>query len=460
MQRCFDSPVNFADFAEALQQRQLAVWHGPTGRWSPIPVGANPIVISQSTWSGLVSDARQVLNSFPTVLRWLQCLEQQGLWRALYSRLTGVEFWAAGQAPEDTWGHSTLRFDLFWDSDQLKIIEANCTIPAMQAYSDIVLESWQQATGTLLLPMRSNSLDLWTSLKALYFKNGGLNARPTVLILHRAGDSQLAEIEYHQQAWSCEAEVVCATPESCVVTDTGIMVGGKSIDLVYRHVFGWRLEAFPLWIQALKSNSTFQVYNPVSAHYEAKGFFAVLSEIAADENLSRTVGLLAEQRDAVNKRVPWTRIVPSRKNETDRRLLGLDEDAICMSIEDYVLKNSLGYGGHQVFIGSEWSNPETQLKLQRTVGKAQTVSPREFWRWMTQEAPDTWIIQKRMSGRRYQSKILTSRGEVSEVDGFADASVFLNSGTDNFCGGGVSRFASGPIVNIGGGGGLVPFIID
>ena len=460
MQGSFDSPVNFADFAEALQQRQLAVWHGATGRWNPIPVAATPIVIAHSSWFELVSDARQVLNSFPTILRWLQCQEQQVLWRALYSRLAGAEFWAAGQAPEATWGHSTLRFDLFWDGDHLKIIEANCTIPAMQAYSDIVLESWQQATGKLLLPLRSNSLDLWASLKALYIKNGGLKSRPTVLILHRAGDSQLAEIEYHQQAWSREAEVVCATPDSCVVTDAGIMVGGKNIDLVYRHVFAWRLEAFPLWIQALKSNMKFQIYNTVSAHYEAKGFFAVLSEIAADETLSRAAGLSSAEREAVNRRVPWTRIVPSKKNGTDRRLLGIDEDAIFLNMEDYVLKNSLGYGGHQVFIGSEWSNPDTQLKLQRTVGKAHTISPQEFWEWMTQEAPDTWIIQKRMSGRRYQSKILTSSGEVSEVDGFVDASVFLNSGGDELCGGGVSRFASGPIVNIGGGGGLVPFIID
>jgi hypothetical protein len=125
-----------------------------------------------------------------------------------------------------------------------------------------------------------------------------------------------------------------------------------------------------------------------------------------------------------------------------------------------VIKNSLGYGGHLVFIGSEWHQDATQARLKSLLKMNSQVSPALFWRWVRTESQDTWVIQQRMSGRRHKSKVLIEGRELAEIDGYADASVFLNTGTEPLCGGGVSRFASGPVVNIGTGGGLAPFIVE
>ena len=441
----------------------LAIWQKTSAIWQAIPVAQNPVVVKSSEWNLMVQDARLLLSCFPVVLTWLQRKENQVLWNLIFGELEGVEADAAHRNPSDTWGHATIRLDLFWHGDELKIIEANCTIPAMQAYSDMVLRRRSELLG-IPQPSRGNSADLLDSLLALYRRDGGEVARPRIAILHRDGDSQLAELEYFKHHWHDRAEVVLVTPSQWNEQD---------FDLVYRHIFATRLLDQPKLLAALRDSRRWRIYNPISAHYEIKAFLAMVAVVVSDDWISSDLGLSLNQREAIGRRVPWTRIIPSQ-----RYSVGQDSEIIASDIgfaanaEKYVIKHSSGYGGHFVFVGSEWHEPTTQVRLQNLLKVTEFVSPALFWRWVTTESQDVWVVQQRMSGRRYQSKVLSSGGGGLEignyveayvdgyVDGYVDASVFLNTGTEPLCGGGVSRFASGPVVNIGTGGGLAPLIID
>jgi hypothetical protein len=452
--------ANFAQLSQALEQRQIAVWNAKSARWQGIPVALSSLTIDPLSWESLSIDAKSVLDAFPYLLTWLQRKERSLLWQALFSRLSDSEKWAAMQNPKDTWGHATLRFDLYWHKTQWMVIEVNCTIPAMQAYSDMLMEAWQEATRVQILPRTSNSLDLWNSLASLYYANGGLAKKPVVLILHRSGDSQLAELEYHQHQWSSFADVLCATPEVCRVDHDGIYVGNRKIDLVYRHVFASVLESYPEWVPLLKKNRTFHIYNPISAHYEVKGFLALLSEVASDAALSAEVGLNPVHIRGINRRVPWTRLIHSYSNGLLNSPSDVTEDYFTSDIEDLVVKNSVGYGGQSVFIGGEWFSERSQNRLQKLMNVTETVTPKSFFNWIVHTSSDTWIVQKRMEGHRFNSEIIGKDGVKSTVDGFADASIFLNTSSSSppRCGG-VSRFGDHAIVNIGAGGGLVPFLI-
>ena len=447
--------------------RNLSIWQKSLGTWQPIPMAQNPVIVKRSEWDPMVLDARMVLSCFPQILAWIQHKENLSLWQILFGGMTGIEADAARRNPAETWGHATIRFDLFWHGAELKLIEANCTIPAMQAYSDMVLAAWSESRG-LPIPPRGNSDDLLDSLLALYRRDGGQAIRPRLGILHREGDAQLAELEYLTQHWQDRVEAVRVTPSQWEE---------QSFDLVYRHVFASRLSQETKLLTALHDSRRSRIYNPVSAHYEVKAFLAMVSVVASNDQLAATVGLSADQREATRRRVPWTRIIPSEKYQVNvvREAFGSRTDIDCASdsdfdsdsdfnfaghCDDYVIKNSLGYGGHLVFVGSEWHQDATQARLKSLLKMNSQVSPALFWRWVRTESQDTWVIQQRMSGRRHKSKVLIEGRELAEIDGYADASVFLNTGTKPLCGGGVSRFASGPVVNIGTGGGLAPFIVE
>jgi hypothetical protein len=86
------------------------------------------------------------------------------------------------------------------------------------------------------------------------------------------------------------------------------------------------------------------------------------------------------------------------------------------------------------------------------------VDLKSFLRWINSDQ-SLWVVQERMSGARRQTDVLT-RGGVESWNAWFDASIFLNTKGRQLCGGGVSRMAESPIVNIGTGGGLAPLVIE
>ncbi len=438
-------------YAEELRSRRVAVFQQDAASWLPIPAALTPTRVTRRHWNDLVKDAHAVISAFPKVMSWLHAAEQATLRAKVLAGLSPLEVEAALCAPSASWGHATLRMDLFWHGEEIKIIEVNCTIPAMQAYSDNVLQAWSAAGGTLgSAAMQSNTNELLQSLRAIYQLDGGVQSSPRIAILHRAGDSQLGELKWYVQEWRrAGVETFLATPDTLLREGGAWRVGGEPIDIVYRHIFAWRLEGHPL-SQPLKHNRESHVYNPMSAHYEAKAFLALVSHIASEADLRKLVGLDRREIDAIQRRVPWSRILS---------LGGATLEALQDRWTKMVFKRSVGYGGHQVIMGDEWHAETVQRRLGALRGKSETTTAAEFFRWAVEDDQSLWIAQERMSGAQRRTPVLTASG-LTEWDAWYDASIFLNTRAARICTGGVSRISPSPIVNIGTGGGLAPFLIE
>jgi hypothetical protein len=442
--------INVRRLKEELLRRRVAVYRVADSAWIPIPVALTATVVTASDWKDLERDARMILGAFPKIQRWLCDSRRQPLLERLYEGLTGLEMVVSKHEPEVFWGHATIRMDLFWHQDAIKVIEVNCTIPAMQAYSDNVFGAWTNAGGEA--ESESNNVgELLNSLLSLYRGDGGMLSRPRIAILHRQGDSQLGELLWLKREWSRMGfETLLATPETLSRAGDLWLVGGIPCDLVYRHIFAWRLEKSAV-ANALMDNRRFHIYNPASAHYESKGFLALLSHLASTDDMARDADLTEDEIRAIRHRVPWSRLLGRLDNavpfqSVESRLAGL------------VLKRSVGYGGHQVFMGDAWDSDETQARLRHMTSLVGHISFATFAAWAETRDTSLWIAQERMSGARRKTQVLTANG-IETWNAWYDASLFLNTKGSPICHGGVSRVATTPVVNIGTGGGLAPFVI-
>ena len=441
-------------YQNEIAQRRVATWHEAEAQWRQIPVALSPTVIDKNTWDQLYRDAMLIVGCFPKAMAWLQMMSDKDcvvgkFFDHMLVGLADCEIKLAKKNPNSYWGHASIRLDLFWHYGELRIIEANCTIPAMQAYSDNVLESWVLAGGrTDYRPQ--NVEQLIASLLSLYRTNGGLTARPRIAILHRQGDSQLGELQWLAQCWTGMGfESILVTPEKIERRGDLWLAEGIPCEIVYRHIFASRIKNEQI-LAALERSFETHIYNPVSAHYESKAFFALLSHIAADEQLCAQVGVAKEEALAIERRLPWCRVIgPS--------FAGVSLENVERRLDGLVIKRSVGYGGHSVLLGESWFSQETQTKLRALTGMSTDVDVKSFLKWLEKD-DSLWVAQERMSGLQRETKILTKNG-IEEWKAWFDASIFINSNGSAICHGGVSRVAKSPIVNLGTGGGLAPLVI-
>jgi hypothetical protein len=444
-----------ASLRQELERRGVRVWSESSHGFHTIPVALTPTVVAASDWRDLIADTQVLLAIFPRLMAWLQRPGQHELFTRLFGNLKGLEAWAAASDPFALWGHATIRVDLYWHDRAIKIIEVNTTIPAMQAYSDQATRAWL-AAGVMCdrsaAQICDNRGNLLKSLLALYRRDGGCVSRPRMAILHRPGDSQIAELENLAHYWSNRGyPTFLVTPERLIRVGDIWMVDGEPCDLVYRHIFAWRLEQSPL-IESIEKFRTTHIYNPVSAHYESKAFLALLSQVADDPNIAASIPLSSAEVEVVKTRVPWSRVLSPQ-------LLEVSETSLTSRMDQLVFKRSAGYGGHHVIVGDDWHSATTQNQLAAIMGGAQLITIRDFMDWAMRRDSSTWIVQERMSGLKRRTDVLTASG-VETWDAWFDASLFMNTGASFHSGGGVSRVAKNPVVNIGTGGGLAPFVIN
>jgi hypothetical protein len=442
------SPIDVRKFRAELDFRKVAVFNSSDQSWSPIPVALTATTIDAREWESLERDARHIFASFPKIMAWLRRPKQMGLAQKLFAGLSDFESEVIHDMSSENWGHVTIRMDLYWHQNEIKIIEVNCTIPAMQAYSDNVFHAWANAGGEVAGESR-NVDELLDSLIAMYRMDGGRLARPRIVILHRDGDSQLGELLWLQRQWSARGfETLLAQPEALSRVGDLWVVEGVPCDLVYRHIFARGLAGQSTGLE-LRSNRKSHFYNPVSAHFEAKAFLALVSYVAANGELTTEVDLTDEEVKAIARRVPCSRILGGVATASTF-------ESVAGRLADVVLKRSFGYGGQQVIMGDDWYSGDTQNRLRAMTKMAGEIDFKTFSTWASECDQSLWVAQDRMSGACRRTDVLTSRG-VEVWDAWYDASIFINSRTPPICRGGVSRISKSPVVNIGTGGGLAPF---
>lgn len=332
----------------------------------------------------------------------------------------------------------------------------------MQAYSDMIKGAYFSAyQASKRTKFQTNTQDLLTNLLLHYERTGGRKPKPTLAIVARQGDSQLAELHWLQRMWQEQGfATLLLTPEQLTLKNGQLWGPEQAIDVSYRHIFAHRLPKGSAFATACLQAETYRVFNPIAAHLEAKGVLAELSRLAADGISSRAVQLSEEERDAVQRRVVWSRLLQSGP------ALAFDAKPVADLLtwvkqqqNDLVVKSSLGYGGKGVFLGASFADEAVQARARQLLGTVGPLSWEHFIDQLAKQGEGQWIVQRKVSGRKIRHKFLAN-GQWTEGTTYIDCSIFCSSGIPFQPSGGACRFSSDAIVNIGQGGGLLPLLLE
>lgn len=448
------------DLARIAYERGLAVTK-PDGTTKPIQITATPVLIDEAELkrrqhlAALLSSAtlkmsRHVLGSTEyqaLVLDGLSPLERE-LAIATFARLTTLV---------------TTRVDFFVGA-QVSALEVNATIPAMQGYSDIaantflevvgrewkapdhIIAKWQARNG-------SNALALYRALLSGYAQVRPGKTPERIALLSRRNDAQVTEQRYlceRFRDFGADADVV--HPDQLSGTDA-VRANGKTYDLVYRHLFVRRLEEghdgaeYVKGLLAEKNGTRAVVLNPPASQVEVKAVFALLSSAVEDQALAAQAGLTADELNAISASVPWTRVF---------RGAALTEQ-VAADPDRYVLKRSWDYGGRAVFVGSTRAQPSFSERV-KAAYQADLEWPALVARAATDPIGGGFVVQQIVETKP-EPHLLCSESSQIPTELFVDFSAYASVGLDSQPSwGGVCRGSLSHIVNIVGGGGVLPLL--
>ncbi len=359
----------------------------------------------------------------------------------------------------------TTRVDYFWGPGACAL-EVNATIPAMQGYSDIAAgalvshaaKAWgadRAATARLVASAQVNSRALYDALLQAHRQARAGNLPNRIALLCRRNDAQLTEQQFLAAAFSrfgTESKVV--HPDELDIREC-LCVDGKPVDLVYRHLFLRRLEESLLGAEKvlalLQGSHQTLVFNPPASQVEVKAVMALLSKASEDASLAQSIGLGPQELEAAAVSVPWTRML---SDQASRQVALANPDG-------YVLKRSWDYGGRAVFLGRSRGEPGFAERATATFGPGD-------WTWervCAAAANDLrgggFIVQALVPTRPTPHLLCSETEGAVPADIYVDYSGYASVGLDEAPKwGGVCRGSASPIVNILGGGGVLPLLTD
>lgn len=438
----------------ALAQRAFVAGLAVTrsdGVRQPIPIGAVPAVVGDGELERRLQLAAALVAATARAARWRL---SGSLRPATLDALSPAERRLVERTGDLPATLAVARVDFIGES--LSALEVNATIPAMQAYSDIAAgawldtfapasraPAWARANG-------SNTLALLDALLALYRRARSAVPR-RIALLARPGDAQRTELEHLARQFAAHGhEAVLAEPAELRFESERLWRLGQPLDLVYRHLFLSRLDADPC--VALEAAFSAQgegtlVLNPPAPHLEMKSTLALLSRATREPALAQAIGLAEEELAAIAAAVPWT-----------RRLDALDADTlaeVCAAPDAYVLKRSWSYGGRDVFVGRARHEADFAGRV------AAAFAGVEDWTALVRAAAsdrrgDGFVVQRAAVLVRRPQWLCTPAG-VQQADVVTDFSAYASLGAEPAWSG-VCRAATGDVVNIVGGGGVVPLL--
>ncbi len=451
------------ELATTAYERGLAVTDKTSGQTKAIPITATAVVLPKPELQRRQRLAA-LLSSATLKMSRAVCL---GTARELVlGALSPLE----RKLCEATVAHTdtlvTTRVDFFVGST-VSALEVNATIPAMQGYSDIAANTlieiagryWglqPHVTAGLMAKNGSNSLALYRALLSGYAKVRPGRTPDRIALLSRRNDAQLTEQRYlceRFREWGSDADIV--HPDQ-LTGDDAVTANGKAYDLVYRHLFVRRLEEPYLkgadYVRALlaEPNGTRAVVlNPPASHVEVKAAFALLSQATEESDLATDAGLTEAELEAITESVPWTR--PFR-GEALVKQVAADPD-------QYVLKRSWDYGGRAVFVGRTRREASYLDRARAAYGSALD------WEALCTRAAEDRIgggfVVQHLVETQPEPHLLCSGSDQDPVDLYVDFSAYASVGIDHQpAWGGVCRGSMSHIVNIVGGGGVIPLLND
>src|SRR6266545_1607082 len=259
--------------------------------------------------------------------------------------------------------HSRMDTFLTVDGSSLQFVEYNAESPAAIAYEDVLSDVFEQLPAmrrfaeryTLAkLPARQRLLD---TLLAAWRAFGGAGS-PTIAILDWKGLPTHSEFLLFQRYFRDNGvEAVICSPDELAYTDGRLYAqvdgGSVPIDLVYKRVltseflmrYGDEVFEHPL-VRAYAAGKICMVNSFRAKLLHKKSIFALLTDDDLQDRFT------ADERDAIARHVPWTRLV--RAGQTTYRGAQIDLlDFARKNQERLLLKPNDEYGGKGIVIGWE-----------------------------------------------------------------------------------------------------------
>jgi hypothetical protein len=449
------------ELARTAYQRGLAVTKKEDGSTRPIPITATPVILDEAEIARRQSLSARIASATLKLSRLVLSGERAGVvldgLSPLERELTMATFAQLSTLV-------TTRVD-FFVGQSVTALEVNATIPAMQAYSDIAAHTFLEVVGrtwgaspeTVARWKRengSNARALFDALLAGYGQVRPGRSPRSVALLVRRNDAQLTEQRYlceRFREWGVDADVVY--PDE-LDGDDAVRANGKVYDLVYRHLFVRRLEEPDLAgadhvkrLLAERNGTRAVVLNPPASQVEVKAVFALLSEALDDATLAKQAGLCADELEAIAEAVPWTRRF---RGEALLAKVAADPDR-------YVLKRSWDYGGRAVFVGRTRHEPGFAERVKAAYGEALDWN-QLCARAVVDSVGGGFVVQEVVETRP-QTHLLCTGAEPTPTELFVDFSAYASVGLpEQPAWGGVCRGAPSHVVNIVGGGGVLPLI--
>lgn len=386
--------------------------------------------------------AAVVLRAFGTAHR--AALANEGVRRQL--RLTDWEEQLVTVDPGFAAASPTSRLDAFFvdEGRGLRFTEYNAETPAGAAYNDAltavfeqmpVMRAFQRHHHLRPLPARSGVL---RSLLGAFAEWSGARARPRIAILDWREVPTFSEFVLYERYFA-EQGLECRIVDPREVEYAGGVLRARDfeISLIYKRVLIHELVDRcgidgPV-IRAVKDGAVCMV-NPFSCKLmHKKASLAVLS----DERNARLFG--AEEREAIDACIPWTRVVEDRR--TTYRGTNVDlPKFIRDNRELLVLKPNDEYGGKGIVLGWEATASEWETGLAAA-------------------AEEPYIVQERIALPREAFPSLVD-GELRVFDRMLDTAPFVSDGA--YIEGCMTRLGTAALLNVtaGGGSNVPTYVIE
>jgi hypothetical protein len=449
--------------AERAYTRGLAVTNRADGTQRPIPITATPVILPKAELNRRLRLSALLASAGAKMAHAIVSGPSKAL---VLDGLSPLEHALALATFEQARRLVTTRVD-FFVGRKVQALELNATIPAMQGYSDIAAHTllevagrhwgadaarvakWQADNG-------SNALALYRALLEGYAEVRPRQTPRTIALLCRRNDAQLTEQRYlceRFRDFGADADVVHPDQLS---GDDAVRVSGKAYDLVYRHLFVRRLEepdmAGAQYVVGLLKDPPGKravVLNPPASQVEAKLVFALMSQAVDEPSLAEEARLSDDELQAIAESVPWTRafhdaaVLATVKADPDR----------------YVLKRSWDYGGRAVFVGRTRAEASYEERVQAAYG-----SPLDWAalcdRAVADRAGGGFVVQQIVETQP-EPHLLCTHDTQTDVQLYVDFSSYASVGLGTQpAWGGVCRGSISHIVNIVGGGGVIPLLTE
>jgi len=350
--------------------------------------------------------------------------------------LTEAEASLAAIEPGYAVASTAARADAFLLPESLRFAEYNAESPAGAGYTQrlselfdeepLMAEFRQHFDTRYFTPIRL----LLDALLESYRDWGGTARPPRLAIVDWREVPTWSEFELMRDAFiALGIPTTIADPRDLEYDGTALRAGGERIDLVYRRVLINDIVARPAECRALVEayrTRAVCVANTLRCKIpHKKAFFAVLTDDRFKSLFS------AEERTAIRRHVPWTRVVRD----------GSIVERLRENRETLVLKPNDEYGGAGVTLGWETSTGAWDAAIDRA---------------LTDRA-GSWIAQERIEVRRETFPVCTDDGIV-ERDMLVDFAPYLFRGK---VAGYLTRLSSTGLANVTSGGGQVPsFVVN